>query len=165
VVRIVNEPTAAALAYGLGVSGDTQRTRHVAVYDLGGGTFDISILRLTPADEHNPTGFYQVLATAGDTHLGGDDIDHRLVGVFLEEMGLKAAGEESFAGLPPATRRALAEFARSVKHRLSDEETASVRIDTGGETPYERTVTRDELDGLMTPWVGSDDRRVRPGDA
>ena len=166
VVRIVNEPTAAALAYGLGTQRDSTRNtgvRHVVVYDLGGGTFDVSVLRITPKPGEGAGGdvsavsggdaFYQVLSTAGDTHLGGDDIDHRLVGVFLEEMGLKAAGEEGFAGLPPATRRALAEFARSVKHRLSEEESASVRIDTGGETPYERTFTRDELDGLMTPWV------------
>src|SRR6185295_4055549 len=80
VVRVVNEPTAAALAYGLGVrealSGTGKGPRVVAVYDLGGGTFDISILRLTPGQaDGGETDFFQVVSTAGDTHLGGDDVD------------------------------------------------------------------------------------------
>src|ERR1700678_2579724 len=75
VLRLVNEPTAAALAYGL----DKRKDGIVAVYDLGGGTFDISILRL-----HE--GIFEVLATNGDTHLGGDDIDHLLMRVALDEI-------------------------------------------------------------------------------
>src|SRR5579864_1610220 len=75
VLRLVNEPTAAALAYGL----DKRKEGIVAVYDLGGGTFDISILRL-----HD--GIFEVLATNGDTHLGGDDIDHLLMQVALEDI-------------------------------------------------------------------------------
>lgn len=152
VVRIVNEPTAAALAYGIGLDRDAERNRAartVAVYDLGGGTFDVSILRLTPAEEGDADGtsFFQVLSTAGDTRLGGDDVDHALVRLFLTEMGL-----ETSENLPASSRRALVSFAQDVKHRLSTEATAAVRIDAG-ETPYERTVTRDELEALMTPWV------------
>src|SRR5206468_9802756 len=75
VLRLVNEPTAAALAYGL----DKRREGIVAVYDLGGGTFDISILRL-----HD--GIFEVLATNGDTHLGGDDIDNLLLRIALEDI-------------------------------------------------------------------------------
>src|SRR5881409_1609943 len=75
VLRLVNEPTAAALAYGL----DKRKEGIIAVYDLGGGTFDISILRL-----HE--GIFEVLATNGDTHLGGDDIDNVLIGIALEDI-------------------------------------------------------------------------------
>src|SRR5205823_8504204 len=75
VLRLVNEPTAAALAYGL----DKRHDGTVAVYDLGGGTFDISILKL-----HD--GLFEVLATNGDTHLGGDDIDNRLIHIALEDI-------------------------------------------------------------------------------
>src|SRR5512144_1632789 len=75
VVRLVNEPTAASLAYGL----DKRKNGIVAVYDLGGGTFDISILKL-----HD--GIFEVLATNGDTHLGGDDIDNRLIRIGLEDI-------------------------------------------------------------------------------
>jgi len=170
VVRIVNEPTAAALAYGLGLAAEKARTRHVAVYDLGGGTFDISILRLTPphsaADENNPTGFYQVLATAGDTHLGGDDVDQALVNLLardiLAHLGRPIDDETTtmeveMASLPAQTRRALSQFAQNVKHRLSTEGTARVEIDLGfggGKgTPFERTITRNELEAIMSPWV------------
>ncbi len=75
VLRLVNEPTAAALAYGL----DKRKEGVIAVYDLGGGTFDISILKL-----HD--GIFEVLATNGDTHLGGDDIDNRLLRIALEDL-------------------------------------------------------------------------------
>jgi len=153
VVRIVNEPTAAALAYGLGLAGDA-RERTVAVYDLGGGTFDVSILRLTPATGDNPTSFFEVLATAGDTRLGGDDVDNLLVDLFFREMraqlGLRV---ERVAELAPATRRALRRFAEGVKHRLSEAETASVRIEAGEGLMYERTIGRDEFEALITPWV------------
>lgn len=155
VVRIVNEPTAAALAYGLGASGDTE-TKTVAIYDLGGGTFDVSILRLTPAKDEGQTSFFQVIATAGDTHLGGDDVDQQLVRVFLAEIRELLGLDESVANLDafrPETRRALVGFAESVKMRLSTEELAQIQIDLGEERVYDRTVTRDELEELMTPWV------------
>lgn len=82
VLRIVNEPTAASLAYGLGISGDQNKL--IAVYDLGGGTFDISILQISE-------GIFEVLSTHGDTHLGGDDFDHLIYRYFLESLELDAA--------------------------------------------------------------------------
>ncbi len=79
VLRIVNEPTAAALAYGLGLEKETDRT--IAVYDLGGGTFDISILKIT-------NGIFEVLSTNGDTYLGGDDFDRAIVQYWMNEFGI-----------------------------------------------------------------------------
>jgi molecular chaperone HscA len=79
VLRLLNEPTAAAVAYGL----DQHAEGVVAIYDLGGGTFDISILRLTG-------GVFEVLATGGDTALGGDDFDHAIAGWIIEQAGLSA---------------------------------------------------------------------------
>ncbi|TVQ60872.1 MAG: molecular chaperone DnaK [Phycisphaerales bacterium] len=153
VVRIVNEPTAAALAYGLGLAADT-RERTVAVYDLGGGTFDVSILRLTPANADNPTSFFEVLATAGDTRLGGDDVDNLLVDLFFREMRTQLGLQvEGVGELAPATRRALRRFAEGVKHRLSEAESASVRIEAGEGMVYERAIGREEFEGLITPWV------------
>jgi molecular chaperone HscA len=80
VLRIVNEPTAASLAYGLGMRNDETKT--VAVYDLGGGTFDISILRIS-------NGIFEVLSTNGDTYLGGDDFDHAIVKHWIDQIGIK----------------------------------------------------------------------------
>lgn len=153
VVRIVNEPTAAALAYGLGAAR-SQRT--IAVYDLGGGTFDVSILRVTPAEADDGSAFFQVLSTAGDTRLGGDDIDQRLVRMFLDEIRAEAgiAGDiRDPDAFPPETRRALLNFAEALKIRLSTQERAAISIDLGGGRSYARTVTRDELEAMMVPWV------------
>ena len=80
VLRIVNEPTAASLAYGLGMRNDETKT--VAVYDLGGGTFDISVLRIS-------NGIFEVLSTNGDTYLGGDDFDHAIVKYWIDQKGIK----------------------------------------------------------------------------
>src|SRR6188768_2915008 len=80
VLRIVNEPTAASLAYGLGMRNDETKT--VAVYDLGGGTFDISVLRIS-------NGIFEVLSTNGDTYLGGDDFDHAIVKHWIDQKGIK----------------------------------------------------------------------------
>jgi molecular chaperone DnaK (HSP70) len=163
VVRIVNEPTAAALAYGIGTERSSARNagaRTVAVYDLGGGTFDVSILRLTPGaggDGAAGTDFFQVLATAGDTRLGGDDIDHALVSMLAGEIGVEVGRDGDAAGalasLPLETRRALLSFARAVKHRLTDAESAAVEIGLGENRVYRRTVTRAELDGIVGPLV------------
>ena len=79
VLRIINEPTAASLAYGLGLAKDDERT--IAVYDLGGGTFDVSILKIT-------NGIFEVLSTNGDTYLGGDDFDRLIIQHWLQEIGL-----------------------------------------------------------------------------
>ncbi|MEO0482522.1 MAG: Hsp70 family protein [Planctomycetota bacterium] len=159
VVRIVNEPTAAALAYGLGTDRAAERNagpRTVAVYDLGGGTFDISILRLTPEQGEGGTEFFQVLSTAGDTRLGGDDIDHALVSLFVGEIRERlsmAADADPMAGFGADTRSALISFARGVKHALSDRETARVRIELNDKDVYEREVSRDELEAIMAPLV------------
>jgi heat shock 70kDa protein 1/2/6/8 len=77
VLRIINEPTAAAIAYGLDKKGTNVGERHVLIFDLGGGTFDVSLLTI---DE----GIFEVKATAGDTHLGGEDFDNRLVAFFIQ---------------------------------------------------------------------------------
>jgi molecular chaperone DnaK (HSP70) len=162
VVRIVNEPTSAALAYGFGLKQEGE-PRAIAVYDLGGGTFDVSILRLTPGAGGDQTGggdlpaFFEVLSTAGDTRLGGDDIDLALVRMFINEIGERLGRRIEPGSFPPETRRALTAFAQGVKHKLSEEQSAAVRIDLGegegAERIYERTVTRDELESMMAPWV------------
>jgi len=170
VVRIVNEPTAAALAYGLGLrqkhvhptpteagrvalptptcpttsavkltagSGET-----VAVYDFGGGTFDISILRIED-------GVYQVLSTAGDTHLGGDDIDRTIIDLVTGEI--RARFDVSISA--PATRQALRNLAEEIKIRLSERERADIELDLGKGRVYRRTLTRDEFEQLAAPLV------------
>lgn len=177
VVRIVNEPTAAALAYGIGLDRDANRNRKpesiVAVFDLGGGTFDVSILRLTAAANPGETAFFQVLSTAGDTRLGGDDIDHTLVALFTRELRERGWLQPT-AEPAPDIRRALKQFAEEVKHRLSDADQARVRIDVGDDGAgggdgggagggaaariYERVITRSELEAISAPFI---DRAIR----
>ncbi|MBL4590893.1 MAG: Hsp70 family protein, partial [Phycisphaerales bacterium] len=151
VIRIINEPTAAALAYGFGKDLE----RRVAVYDLGGGTFDISILRLIPSDDPNTPAFFQVLATAGDTRLGGDDVDQMLVALFIreinEQLGTKAS--DSMENFDPSTRRALIQFAQSVKHKLSTDDQASIEVSLGNNQTYTRTISRTEFEEMIGPWV------------
>jgi molecular chaperone DnaK (HSP70) len=164
VVRIVNEPTAAALAYGLGTERSAARNaspRTVAVYDLGGGTFDISILRLTPGsggagNGATATDFFQVLSTAGDTRLGGDDIDHAIVQLLASEIGVQLGRADTpgtLDSLPAETRRALLSFARALKHRLSEADIAPVEIDLGEGRVYRRTLTRAELEAIVAPLI------------
>jgi molecular chaperone DnaK (HSP70) len=160
VVRIVPEPTAAALAYGIGVRPGSEDTQTVAVYDLGGGTFDVSILRLTPREAEGGREFFSVLSTAGDTHLGGDDVDFMLVDLFTRDIRGVLGREESRLGAPTypleldaSTRQALRAFAEGVKIRLSTEESAAVRVELGGGKVYERIITRGELEGMIGPWV------------
>ncbi|MEW6252397.1 MAG: Hsp70 family protein [Planctomycetota bacterium] len=203
VVRIVNEPTAAALAYGIGVDmpvgqvaaagaeaadamvvkpqrlgdlplqpalhepgrvalptptcgpspdaparGATAAGQTVAVYDLGGGTFDISILRLE-------SDVFQVLSTAGDTHLGGDDFDRTIITLVTNEI----AAQFKVSITAPATQQALRSLAENVKIRLSERETAEIELDlgrdrtTGAERIYRRTITRAEVERLTAPLV------------
>ncbi|MEM9166417.1 MAG: Hsp70 family protein [Planctomycetota bacterium] len=160
VVRIVSEPTAAALAYGLGADAPSE-PRTVAVYDLGGGTFDVSVLRILPspgdAEQANEEpAFFQVLATSGDTRLGGDDMTRAIVETFLTEirqqLGLDSASA-SMNAFPPETRRALIAFADAVKIRLSEADTAAVRIELGEGRAYERTVSRSEFEAMIAPLV------------
>ncbi len=137
--RIVNEPTAAALAYGLG----RQKNETIAVYDLGGGTFDISILRV--AD-----GVFQVLSTNGDTRLGGDDLDRELIDLITSEIREQFGSHLEF---PPATKQALRNFAEAMKIRLSTDTKATVEVDVGEGQTYKRTITRDEFEQRAKRWV------------
>ena len=118
VLRLVNEPTAAALAYGL----HEKQRGHVAVYDLGGGTFDISILKLIATSEGD---IYQVLSTNGDTHLGGDDIDN-LLQAFVHERVLQN-GNFDFSSNAESTQE-LRKSLISVKHELSERDSAILKF-------------------------------------
>src|SRR5437016_4306219 len=140
VVRIVNEPTAASLAYGL-----QKRTQGIiAVYDLGGGTFDISILKLK-------SGIFEVLATNGNTHLGGDDFDRRLVDVMMQD--LKAKHGLSMEGRPELQQE-LRVRAEQAKCRLSSDTEAVVEVPLpDGKSRYRRTFTRTELEKLVDDLV------------
>jgi len=149
VLRLVNEPTAAALAYGL---HEKQRGK-VAVYDLGGGTFDISVLKLIPTTEGD---IFQVLSTNGDTHLGGDDIDN-LLQAFVHELILQH-DEIDFSPhgeLAQELRKALID----VKHQLSESETATLRFALPNGKVFVHDFTRGALDALIRPVV---DRTMGP---
>jgi len=149
VLRLVNEPTAAALAYGL---HEKQRGK-VAVYDLGGGTFDISILKLISTDEGD---IYQVLSTNGDTHLGGDDIDN-LLQAFVHEKILQS-DEIDFSPhgeIAQELRKALI----AIKHELSEKESATLRFPLPGGKVFMQELTRGTLDALIRPVV---DRTIAP---
>ena len=149
VLRLVNEPTAAALAYGL---HEKQRGK-VAVYDLGGGTFDISVLKLISTAEGD---IYQVLSTNGDTHLGGDDIDN-LLQAFVHELILQT-DEIDFSPhgeLAQELRKALIDL----KHLLSTSETATLRFTLPNGTVFTHDFTRGALDALIRPVV---DRTMAP---
>jgi molecular chaperone DnaK len=149
VLRLVNEPTAAALAYGL---HEKQRGK-VAVYDLGGGTFDISVLKLISTAEGD---IYQVLSTNGDTHLGGDDIDNLLQAFVHEEILKQDRIDFSPHGeVAQELRKALIE----VKHQLSDAETATLRFPLPNGNVFSRAFTRSELEALIRPIV---DRTMAP---
>jgi Fe-S protein assembly chaperone HscA len=144
VLRLVNEPTAAALAYGL----DKRENGIVAVYDLGGGTFDISILKL-----HD--GIFEVLATNGDTHLGGDDIDNLLLRIALEDVQSEWGQDLSADGEGvQRLRRAVIQ----AKERLSFVPAASIELEYHGKK-YQREINRELFDKLITPTV---DRTLGP---
>jgi Fe-S protein assembly chaperone HscA len=134
IVRLVNEPTAASLAYGL----NQQAEGRVAVFDFGGGTFDISILNIKG-------GIFEVLATNGDTHLGGDDIDRALIDVILD-------------GVPDAIRvdrhvwNSARLIAEDAKRRLSEAESVELKLDLA-ERKIGRQLTRAEFDKLVAPLV------------
>jgi molecular chaperone DnaK len=143
VLRLVNEPTAAALAYGL---HEKQRGK-VAVYDLGGGTFDISVLKLISTSEGD---IYQVLSTNGDTHLGGDDIDN-LLQAFVHEKILQH-DEIDFSPhgeLAQELRKALI----NVKHELSEAETTTLRFSLPNGKVFTQEFTRGAFEALVKPVV------------
>jgi len=149
VLRLVNEPTAAALAYGL---HEKQRGK-VAVYDLGGGTFDISVLKLISTGEGD---IYQVLSTNGDTHLGGDDIDN-LLQAFVHEQILQhdQIDFSPHGELAQELRKALID----IKHQLSEATTATLRFPLPNGNVFVREFTRGALEALIRPVV---DRTMVP---
>ena len=144
VLRIINEPTAASLAYGL----DRRARGTIAVYDLGGGTFDISILKVEE-------GVFQVLATNGDTHLGGDDIDQLLIERVLEESGGGLRGN-------PEAVQAIRKAVIHAKWDLSERQETEIRVDSVASAPgfvLRRRITREEFELLIGPIV---DRTIGP---
>ncbi|MBO2570128.1 Fe-S protein assembly chaperone HscA [Shewanella algae] len=134
VLRLLNEPTAAAIAYGL----DSGQEGVIAVYDLGGGTFDISILRLN-------RGVFEVLATGGDSRLGGDDFDELLQGLLRERMALKSLSSQE-------ARQLLME-ARRVKEALTDSDSAIAKLTLKDGSEREAEVSRSEFDQLINTLV------------
>ncbi|MBH2886855.1 Fe-S protein assembly chaperone HscA [Serratia marcescens] len=130
VLRLLNEPTAAAIAYGL----DSGQEGVIAVYDLGGGTFDISILRLS-------RGVFEVLATGGDSALGGDDFDHLLADWLREQAGVADRSDHG-------VQRQLLDAAIAAKIALSDAD--SVRVEVAG---WQGEVTRAQFEALIAPLV------------
>ena len=139
VLRLVNEPTAAALAYGL----DKKKNGIVAVYDLGGGTFDISILKL-----HD--GIFEVIATNGDTHLGGDDIDNLLITIALDDIaGDMKTDLRRNAEAVQAIRKAVID----AKIQLSSQPSVTLDVSLPGGLCYQREVTREQFEALIEPVI------------
>ncbi len=138
VLRLLNEPTAAAVAYGL----DRHAEGVVAIYDLGGGTFDISILRLTK-------GVFEVLATGGDTALGGDDFDHAVADWILERAGVSD-------DLEPGAQRELLKIACDAKEHLSDVDAVDVAY-----AGWSGELQRETFDALIEPMIARSLRSCR----
>ncbi|NAS63524.1 Fe-S protein assembly chaperone HscA, partial [Pseudomonas syringae pv. actinidiae] len=130
VLRLLNEPTAAAIAYGL----DSGQEGVIAVYDLGGGTFDISILRLS-------RGVFEVLATGGDSALGGDDFDHLLVEWIREQAGITSRDDHQL-------QQVLLNTAVQTKIALSDAQTVPVSV-----AGWQGEITREQFNALIAPLV------------
>jgi molecular chaperone HscA len=141
VLRLLNEPTAAALAYGL----DNSEEGIVAIYDLGGGTFDISLLKMQ-------RGIFEVLATAGDTALGGDDMDNLLVQWLLDKSGLATLSSEN-------EEAAAKQYARTLKEALSDSESVEFDWQDGQGNACAGVLTRAEFNELLEPLVA---RTLKP---
>ena len=179
VLRIINEPTAASLAYGL----DKRNRGTIAVYDLGGGTFDISILKVED-------GVFQVLSTNGDTHLGGDDIDNLLIQSVLDEIAGSATARSASPGnsaprdlahtdtvpnRPAELIQAIRKAVIQAKVDLSELDATEIRIDQSPSLPngYARRLSRTEFDALIEPLVertlgpvrqALEDAGLEPGD-
>ncbi|MDH5777056.1 MAG: Fe-S protein assembly chaperone HscA [Gammaproteobacteria bacterium] len=135
VLRLLNEPTAAAVAYGL----DKQSEGVIAVYDLGGGTFDISILRLNK-------GVFEVMATAGDSALGGDDFDQAIAEWIMQQAGIN--DDASHAHL-----RQLMHIARDAKESLSNSETVELNVELDEGTQWQGTLSREQFHDLIDPLI------------
>ena len=135
VLRIINEPTAASLAYGLGLQKDEQKT--IAVYDLGGGTFDISILQIT-------NGIFEVLSTNGDTYLGGDDFDQAIIKLWMEQSNISNEHLENDKSLSQSLRLK----AEEAKKYLSKEENFETTLNG-----YKISVTKAKFETLIQPFI------------
>lgn len=143
VLRLLNEPTAAAVAYGL----DSGQEGVIAVYDLGGGTFDISILRLNK-------GVFEVLSTGGDSALGGDDFDVVLVDYIVQQAGFERP-------LSPSMERQLTQQACAAKEALTDAESFAININKTDGSSWQHTITRELFDKLISPLVNQTLRACR----
>ena len=135
VLRIVNEPTAASLAYGLGVHKDDNKT--IAVYDLGGGTFDVSILQIN-------NGIFEVLSTNGDTYLGGDDFDRAIMEFWLQQIGVPFSAVQN----DKAVLQSLRLLAEEAKKTLSQQE--NFASDWSG---YQVSISRSEFNQCLIPLI------------
>jgi len=136
VLRLLNEPTAAAVAYGL----DTGAEGIVAVYDLGGGTFDISIMQLKK-------GVFEVLSTGGDSALGGDDFDHAVAEWIIKQAEVKPAD------LSPGVLRLVLHEACKAKEALSDKQQVQINVEFSDDKHWSGLLNRDELNTLIDPWI------------
>lgn len=145
VLRLLNEPTAAALAYGL----DKQKNGIFAVYDLGGGTFDVTILELSD-------GVFQVKSTGGDSRLGGDDVDRLIAGQMLEAMGFPEGAE-----IAPEVISLALSAARQVKHGLSDRESVEAELPKRGGGDFVFSLTRKALADLVEPLLARTGKATR----
>lgn len=172
VARIINEPTAAALAYGL----DTTRDQKIAVFDLGGGTFDVSVLEVASSgDEEGSSKVFEVIATSGDTHLGGDDFDQALVNyvaeTFKSENGIDLRNE-------PMSLQRLQEACEKAKKDLSsvpqtDLNLPFITADANGPKHLQMNITRAKFEELIDPLVercrkpvvqALEDAKLKPGE-
>lgn len=135
VFRLLNEPTAAAVSYGLDQEADGVH----AVYDLGGGTFDISILRLSK-------GVFEVMSTGGDSALGGDDFDMAIASWLMEQMKLASDAGHSVI-------RYLLEQARELKQQLTDSESVEINLNLDNGTSWQGSITRDKFNELIDPLI------------
>ncbi|RCV45412.1 hypothetical protein SEVIR_9G455800v4 [Setaria viridis] len=139
VMRIINEPTAAAIAYGLDKKSSSDGEKNVLIFDLGGGTFDVSLLTIEE-------GIFEVKATAGDTHLGGEDFDNRLVNHFVQEF--KRKNKKDISGNPRALRR-LRTACERAKRTLSSTAQTTIEIDSLYEgIDFYTTITRARFEEL-----------------
>ncbi|DBA70712.1 TPA: hypothetical protein ACH3X2_012083 [Trebouxia sp. C0005] len=139
VLRIINEPTAAAIAYGLDKKSESQGERTVLIFDLGGGTFDVSLLTID-------SGIFEVKSTAGDTHLGGEDFDNRLVSHFMQEF--KRKNKKDISGNPRAVRR-LRTACERAKRTLSASAQTTIEIDSLFEgVDFNTSITRARFEEL-----------------
>ena len=136
VLRLLNEPTAAAVAYGL--DEQAEESSVLAVYDLGGGTFDISLLRMRK-------GIFEVLATGGDSALGGDDFDRALADHLLVELAL--------ANPSSTQRRKALQYARDAKEALTEQESVKLDVSDLAEAGSEITINRSVLESLIAPFI------------